>query len=295
MKENSLIASVRCRHTKTASCHVPCFAGDTIVRSTSHGEPMHQVSSQESSRVASQRGRLPGRLSLLIVMFCSLLIMLTSMSPAQSFNRRFGLAVHGGAGTILKASMTPEMENQYRDKLTEAISAGYAVLKNNGTSLDAVETVIKILEDSPLFNAGKGAVFTHEGTNELDAAIMDGRTLKAGAVAAVKHIKNPISLARMVMEESPHVMLVGDGAEEFAKAHGVGLVPPEYFYTERRWKQLQEAKAKEDSTGHQPRPAADSSDHRHGTVGCVALDMMGNLAAGTSTGGTTNKRFGGRS
>ena len=225
-------------------------------------------------------------------MFCSLLIMLTSMSPAQSFNRRFGLAVHGGAGTILKASMTPEMENQYRDKLTEAISAGYAVLKNNGTSLDAVETVIKILEDSPLFNAGKGAVFTHEGTNELDAAIMDGRTLKAGAVAAVKHIKNPISLARMVMEESPHVMLVGDGAEEFAKAHGVGLVPPEYFYTERRWKQLQEAKAKEDSTGHQPRPAADSSDHRHGTVGCVALDMMGNLAAGTSTGGTTNKRFG---
>jgi beta-aspartyl-peptidase (threonine type) len=169
---------------------------------------------------------------------------------------------------------------------------GYNILKNHGTSLDAVEAVIRILEDSPIFNAGKGAVFTHDGTNELDAAIMDGKTLNAGSVASLKHIKNPITLARMVMEKSPHVMLVGGGAEAFAKEYGMGLVPQSYFYTERRWKQLQEALAqeKQDSIRHLSSP--DSTDGKHGTVGCVALDMDGNLAAGTSTGGTTNKRAG---
>ncbi|MGA2622274.1 MAG: isoaspartyl peptidase/L-asparaginase [Bacteroidota bacterium] len=212
----------------------------------------------------------------------------------QSSQHRFGIVVHGGAGTITKNSMTPELEKQFREKMTEALLKGYNILKNNGTSMDAVEAVINILEDSPLFNAGKGAVFTHEGTNEMDAAVMDGNTLKAGAVAAVKHIKNPISLARMVMEKSPHVMMVGTGAEAFAMAHGMDTVPQKYFYTERRWKQLQEALAKEresDSSG-QKNSAPDTSEHKHGTVGCVALDKMGNLAAGTSTGGTTNKRYG---
>jgi len=212
----------------------------------------------------------------------------------QPGKQRFGIVLHGGAGTILKGSMTPDLERDYREKLTQALTAGYTILKNNGSSLDAVEAAIRILEDSPLFNAGKGAVFTHEGTNELDAAVMDGKTLKAGAVAAVKHIKNPISLARMVMERSPHVMMVGDGAEAFAKAQGMELVGAEYFYTERRWKQLQAARAKEeqqkDSSKLKKYPVPDTSVH--GTVGCAALDKMGNLASGTSTGGVTNKRYG---
>jgi beta-aspartyl-peptidase (threonine type) len=197
------------------------------------------------------------------------------------------IVIHGGAGTILKSNMSPEMEKQYTEALTEALNAGYAVLKNGGTSLDAVEKSINYMEDSPLFNAGKGAVFTHEGTNEMDASVMDGKTLKAGAVAVVKHIKNPISLARMVMEKSPHVMLVGDGAEAFAKEHGMALVPTDYFYTERRWKELQKAK-EEEMKGAQ----GDTTEKKHGTVGCVALDQWGNLAAGTSTGGITNKKFG---
>ncbi len=208
------------------------------------------------------------------------------------------IVIHGGAGTILRSNMTPEREKEYREKLTEALLEGYKILSNNGTSMDAVEAVIRILEDSPLFNAGKGAVFTHEGTNELDASVMDGNTLKAGAVAAVSHVKNPISLARLVMEQSPHVMLVGEGAESFAKQHNVELVSQDYFYTDRRWKELQQAKEREankqdSSLQQQKKPSpADSSEHKHGTVGCVALDNMGNLAAGTSTGGTTNKRFG---
>jgi beta-aspartyl-peptidase (threonine type) len=159
------------------------------------------------------------------------------------------------------------------------------VLERGGSSLDAVEAAIRILEDNPLFNAGKGAVFTHEGTNELDASIMDGKTLNAGAVAAVKHIRNPISLARLVMEKSPHVMLTGDGAEAFAKKMGVTMVDQKYFYTDERWQSLQKVKAKSS-----PAPMADKD--RHGTVGAVALDKAGNLAAGTSTGGITNKEFG---
>jgi beta-aspartyl-peptidase (threonine type) len=228
----------------------------------------------------------------ILVIMCLPLASGSLYAQGQSGLQPFGIVVHGGAGTITKSSMTPELEQQFREKISEAITTGYTILKNSGTSLDAVEAVIKILEDSPLFNAGKGAVFTHEGTNELDASIMDGKTLKAGAVAGVKHIKNPISLARMVMEQSPHVMLTGDGAEAFAKEHGVELVPADYFYTERRWKQLQEAKAKEDSLKQKKDTPPDTSDGKHGTVGCVALDKFGNLAAGTSTGGTTNKRFG---
>jgi beta-aspartyl-peptidase (threonine type) len=179
--------------------------------------------------------------------------------------------------------MTPEAEKAHRAGIEQALKAGYDLLKGGGSSLDAVEAAVRVLEDNPLFNAGKGAVFTHEGTNELDASIMDGRTLNAGAVAAVKHVRNPIHLARLVMEKSPHVMLAGAGAEAFAKHVGVTLVDEKYFYTEGRWKALQKAKAS-------PTPMADKD--RHGTVGAVALDQAGNLAAATSTGGTTNKEFG---
>jgi beta-aspartyl-peptidase (threonine type) len=219
-------------------------------------------------------------------------------------NPTFGFVIHGGAGTLRRSELTPELEKEYRTKLTEALVTGYNILKNNGTSLDAVEKAINVLEDSPLFNAGKGAVFTADGTNELDASIMEGKTMKAGAVAGVKHIKNPISLARMVMEKSPHVMLAGDGAEAFAKRQGVEMMPVEYFKTERRWNDLLKAREAEKNAAP-PRPPGTVSErmlapddprnedvNRFGTVGAVALDKFGNLAAGTSTGGKTNKAVG---
>ena len=225
----------------------------------------------------------------------------SSASASPSANSTFGFVIHGGAGTILKSNMTPELEAAYRDKLKEALTAGYNILKNDGKSLDAVEAAIRILEDSPLFNAGKGVVLTSEGTAEMDASIMDGKTLSAGAVAALKHVKNPISLARLVMEQSPHVMMVGDGAEAFAKQHGVELVPQEYFITEKRQKDLQKAKEAEQKQNKPSKetapekpgiPSQPTGDKKHGTVGAVALDKFGNLAAGTSTGGMTNKKFG---
>lgn len=196
------------------------------------------------------------------------------------------IAIHGGAGVISRASMTPEHERAYRADLERALDAGYAVLERGGASLDAVVAAVKILEDSPYFNAGKGAVFNHAGVNELDAAIMDGATLKAGAVAGVKHIRNPIDLARMVMERTPHVLLAGEGAEEFALEQGVPLVPGSYFHTERRWKQLEDARRES-----QVASATQDTDY-FGTVGAVARDARGNLAAATSTGGMTNKRWG---
>jgi beta-aspartyl-peptidase (threonine type) len=176
--------------------------------------------------------------------------------------------------------------------------AGHRILESGGSSLDCVEAVIRMLEDSPLFNAGKGAVFTNEGINELDSSIMDGATLKAGAVAGLKRIKNPISLARLVMEKSPHVMMVREGAEAFAKQNGVEMVDPKYFFTERRWKDLQDAKKEEEQKSRTTKPtdrktsSSASGEKKYGTVGAVALDKAGNLAAGTSTGGMTNKRFG---
>ena len=203
-------------------------------------------------------------------------------------SRPFRLVIHGGAGAIARERRTPEMEASVRAALTEALKAGHQVLAGGGRALDAVEAAIRILEDSPHFNAGKGAVFTSAGTNELDAAIMDGASLRAGAVAAVKRIKNPISLARLVMERSRHVLLAGDGAETFAREHGMEHIDPSYFHTERRWKELQEAQEKEKN---KVGDAADDDIH-YGTVGAVALDQAGNLAAGTSTGGLTNKRFG---
>lgn len=201
----------------------------------------------------------------------------------------WGIVIHGGAGTITRDAMTPELEAEYREALTDALAAGYEVLEAGGSSLDAVEAAVRLMEDSHLFNAGKGAVFTAEGTNELDASIMDGRTLNAGAVAGVKRIKNPITLARAVMEQSRHVMMAGHGADQFGVEQGVDLVDPEYFFTQRRWDAMKRAQAREREQALQV-PADDLPVL--GTVGAAALDKAGNLAAATSTGGMTNKRFG---
>jgi beta-aspartyl-peptidase (threonine type) len=194
--------------------------------------------------------------------------------------------IHGGAGVVAK-EVTPEKEKAIRADLQRALETGYAVLTSGGSSLDAVSRAIVLLEDSPLFNAGKGAVFNHDGRNELDASIMDGATLRAGSVANVHKVKNPILLARAVMEKSQHVMLVGDGAEAFAESIGMTLVDPKYFYTQERWQQLQDALKAEQAEKADPAKAP-----HHGTVGAVALDKAGHLAAGTSTGGMTNKRYG---
>lgn len=205
----------------------------------------------------------------------------------------FGIVIHGGAGTILKENMSDSLETAYKAKLKEAISVGYEILKNGGTSLEAVKNTINVMEDSPLFNAGKGAVFTHEGSNELDASIMDGATLNAGAVAGVKHIKNPIDLARDVMQSSEHVMLYGAGAEEFAKGLGYKMMDTSYFYTQNRYESLQKVLEKEKSKNEKKISFEDYyiKNSKFGTVGCAALDKHGNLAAGTSTGGMTNKRW----
>ena len=208
--------------------------------------------------------------------------------------KKFGLVVHGGAGTIDRSNMTPEREREYRAGLERALTTGYEILKRGGSSLDATEAAVRVLEDDPHFNAGKGAVFTSAGTNELDAAVMDGKTLKAGAVAAIKHIKNPVSLARLTMEKSGHVMMDGEGAEAFAQQNGVELLPDQkYFYTQERWDALQKIKtAEKHRTGHAGKAVVITDQDRHGTVGAVALDQNGDLAAATSTGGTTNKRPG---
>lgn len=195
---------------------------------------------------------------------------------AQLTKQEWALVLHGGAGNIRAEAIRGDVEEQYRKSLDDALQAGKKILQQGGTALDAVETVICLLEDNPLFNAGKGAAFTHGGRNELDASIMDGATMMAGAVAAVTDIKNPIRAARAVMEHSKHVMLSGDGASQFARERGLEIVPPEYFRTERKWKELQQL----------------IKEEKEGTVGCVALDRKGNLAAGTSTGGMANKRYG---
>src|SRR5690606_17263502 len=221
-----------------------------------------------------------------------------SISSSDSLSEnsaKFALAIHGGAGTILKTHLTPEKEAAYKAKLEEALQTGYLLLKNGGSSLDAVAQTLKVLEDSPLFNAGKGAVFTHAETHELDASLMDGATLNAGASARTKTVKNPILLARAIMDHSPHVMLSGDGADAFAKAQGLDIVSPDYFYTESRLEALQRAKKPEQSqpyTSNANTTRQVAEDSKFGTVGCVALDKNGNLAAGTSTGGMTNKRWG---
>ena len=197
------------------------------------------------------------------------------------------LVIHGGAG-VIKREMNPGTQKAIRAALTKALEQGYAQLEAGKPALDAVTAAIVVLEDDPHFNAGKGAVFNHGGKNELDAAIMDGATLRAGGVANVHRVKNPILLARSVMEHSPHVLMFGDGAEEFAKTQGMALVDPKYFWTQQRWQELQDA-LKKDAAGQH----ADAEKEGHfGTVGAVALDKDGHLAAGTSTGGMTDKRFG---
>ncbi len=221
------------------------------------------------------------------------------------------LAIHGGAGTILKSRMTPALEAEYRRGLEDALRAGWNILEKGGSSLDAVESAVCSLEDFPLFNAGRGAVFTHEGEVELDAAIMSGHDLKAGAVTFVKNIRNPVKLARLVLERTEHILLAGEGANQFAEQIGVETGPDEYFFTEHRWLQLQEAMAEgrvqldhageegeKRRRGEEETPPIDTphsalrTPHSMGTVGAVACDVNGHLAAATSTGGMTNKKFG---
>ena len=208
----------------------------------------------------------------------------------------FGIVIHGGAGTILKENMSDSLEKEYQARLEEAVRAGHAILERGGTSIEAIEQAINLMEDSPLFNAGKGAVFTNAETNELDAAVMDGKTLNAGAVAGVTTVKNPIDLAISVMKNSEHVMMIGKGAETFAEEQGMELVDPEYFYTENRFRGLQRIKDSEKTQlDHDQKTAFLDpyiKDSKYGTVGAAALDKHGNLAAGTSTGGMTNKRWG---
>lgn len=200
----------------------------------------------------------------------------------------YGLVIHGGAGTITRDNMTPEAEEAYHAALRASLEAGYEVLDAGGSAMDAVIAAIVVMEDDSLFNAGKGAVFTSEGTNELDAAVMDGADRNAGAVAGVTRIRNPIRLARMVMDESPHVMMAGEGAETFGAQFGIETVDPEYFYTQRRWEALQRAQEAEEVSMQWWK----DEDRMIGTVGAVARDQNGDLAAATSTGGMTNKRFG---
>lgn len=214
--------------------------------------------------------------------------------------RKVVLVIHGGAGTILRSQMSAEREKAYTAALDTALDKGYAILAKGGSALDAVEASVRFMEDNPLFNAGKGAVFTNEGKNELDAAIMDGRTLAAGSVAGVTIIRHPIAAARSVMEKSQHVMMVGPGAEKFAAQQGLELVDPGYFFTDARWQGLQRAKredslknsANTDSLRRSSLRQPGNRDDKYGTVGAVALDQNGNLAAATSTGGMTNKKYG---
>ena len=203
--------------------------------------------------------------------------------------KTIALAVHGGAGTIERSNTIPEREKEYRAGIENALRVGEKILRDGGSALDAVEAAVRTLEDDSHFNAGKGSVFTSGGTIEMDAAIMDGKTLGVGAVAGVEHVRNPIRLARAVMEKSKHVFMIGVGAEEFAKRNGIELVDAKYFFTQQRWDELKKAQAKQKSGGQSEKKFITSDPERHGTVGAVARDKNGNLAAATSTGGTTNK------
>lgn len=227
--------------------------------------------------------------------FLFLLMILSSCGQGVDDNEKvkkseFAIVVHGGAGSIKPDNYDNELEYEYKMRLNDALHAGYEILSEGGSSIDAVEAAVKVLEDSPLFNAGKGAVFNSDGINEMDASIMNGETLEAGAVAGVKTIKNPISAARMVMEKSPHVLLIGKGAEKFAESNKLEIVSGEYFYTDKRFNDYKKAKSLQEEK------RAESLENvkadKYGTVGAVALDKNGNLAAATSTGGMTNKMNG---
>ncbi|WP_235296042.1 isoaspartyl peptidase/L-asparaginase family protein [Portibacter marinus] len=213
----------------------------------------------------------------------------TAVASSKAERPEYAMVIHGGAGTILRKNMTEEKDKEYRDALTQALEIGQKVLAEGGSSIDAVQKTINFMEDSPLFNAGKGAVFTNAGLNELDASIMYGKDQNAGAIGGVTNVRNPINAARAVMEKSEHVMLTGKGAEEFSKKQGLEIVDPSYFKTERRWKSLQKAKENEEDMGYEIQVL--NEDYKYGTVGAVALDKEGNICAGTSTGGMTNKRY----
>lgn len=206
--------------------------------------------------------------------------------------QKYCIAIHGGAGTILRSTMTPELQLQYEAGLQNAIDAGYKILEAGGSAVDAIEAAVTSLEDFPLFNAGKGSVFNNKGMQEMDAALMDGKTLAAGAVCGIAHVKNPVQVARAVMEHSGHVMLAGVGAEEFARAQGMAMEEDAYFYTEQRYQQWQQALKDDVVQLDHTVKEEEKTDKKFGTVGAVALDMNGNLAAATSTGGLTNKKFG---
>ncbi len=212
-----------------------------------------------------------------------LFILIITSNNIIGQEKKFGIVIHGGAGRIVKENMNAEREAEYSNKLKEVLETGYKILSEGGSALDAVEAVIQLMEESPLFNAGKGAVLTEKGVAELDASIMDGKTHSAGAVAGIKHVKSPITLARLVMEKSPHVMMISDGAEEFAKQNGLEMVENNYFITKERWESYQRALQREEER---------KKTEKHGTVGAVALDKNGNIAAGTSTGGMMMKKFG---
>jgi beta-aspartyl-peptidase (threonine type) len=212
---------------------------------------------------------------------------MTHMTASAESSSPIAIAIHGGAGTIRKEDLAAEKEAEIRLTLETALRAGYGILQKGGSSVDAVTRAVTLLEDSPDFNAGKGAVFNAEGKNEMDASIMEGKGLEAGAVASVRNIRNPILLARKVMTDSVHVMLIGDGAEQFARDQGIAFEDDDYFYTERRWQQLQQAQSANDQVLLSETPA-----NWYSTVGAVAVDREGNLAAATSTGGMTNKRWG---
>jgi beta-aspartyl-peptidase (threonine type) len=235
--------------------------------------------------------------NVLLTIFCITFSMFSFSQNQPNMSENFAIVIHGGAGTILKKNMSDEQEKAYQEKLQEALDSGYLVLKNGGTAIEAVEKAIVVMEDSPLFNAGKGAVYTNAATNELDASIMDGKTLNAGAVSGVRNVKNPIKLVRLVMEKSEHVMLSGKGAEDFAKQHQIEIVDSTYFYNEHRLKQLNKIKDSEKiqldhSDDDEQGDVSEFKDSKFGTVGAVALDKHGNLAAATSTGGMTNKKYG---
>lgn len=264
-----------------------------------HDDALHPVDSFGSSKIpifdrykslnSMNRYSISG-----FVLFCQYLIFCSVFSCKPKTDvPPYVIAIHGGAGTIGKKNMTPEREEAYKQALTEALDLGEKILAEGGSALDAVEKTVEWLENNPLFNAGKGAVFTHEGTHELDASIMDGKTLAAGAVGGVRTIRNPIKLARKVMENSPHVFLAGRGAESFGLLHGLDTVSNSWFDTEHRRDSWQKALEKERQDSLQGQGYLNQSDDiRFGTVGCVALDRNGNLAAATSTGGMTNKRWG---
>jgi beta-aspartyl-peptidase (threonine type) len=258
--------------------------------------PRRHSIEQAATMPAGRRRSILALASLVLLAACSTVSAVTEPAP-----RTWSIVIHGGAGVIERTNLTPEQDAAYRAALTQALTRGGEILENGGSALDAVEASIHLMEDDPLFNAGRGAVFTAEGRNELDASIMDGRTRAAGAVAGITRTRHPISAARAVMEHSPHVMLIGEGAETFARTRNLEEVAPAYFFTERRWLQLEQHLQRNNlplprrpvgAPGRSADNELGPDDRQFGTVGIVAFDRDGNIAAGTSTGGTTGKRWG---